>query len=102
MHTSKNRSNKHSEYYSGITQVFQCRGYTIGHHLVIGIIAVLSTVASLGCIEFSGLMISDFGAEDLQPVSAKYVGQVNIYEIDRGESVTLSVTVQNTGKETIY
>jgi hypothetical protein len=102
MNTSKNMSKKHSEYYGYIPQVSQCRGYRIWYQLVIGIIAVLSTVASLGCIEFSGLMISDFGAEDLEPASSKYHGLLDIYEINRGESVTFSVTVKNTGKETVY
>jgi len=70
--------------------------------VVLGIIVLLSTVAFLGCIEYSELSITNIEAENLEPVSSKYFGRVNIYEIDHGESVKLSVTVQNTGKETLH
>jgi hypothetical protein len=70
--------------------------------MVLGILVLLSTVASLGCIEYSGLVITDIEAEDLEPASLKYHGLLDIYEINRGESVTLSVTVKNTDKETVY
>lgn len=70
--------------------------------IVLGIIALLSTAAIPGCIDYSGLVIADIKAEDIVPVSSKYGGLLDVYEIDRGESVTFSVTVRNTGKETIY
>jgi hypothetical protein len=70
--------------------------------VVLGILVLLSTVIFLGCIEYSELSITTIETEKLEPVSSKYFGLVNIYEIDHGESVKLSVTVQNTGKETVH
>ena len=46
-------------------------------------------------------MITAIEAENLEPASSKYQGLIDIYELSHGESVTLSVTVQNGGKETV-
>jgi hypothetical protein len=46
-------------------------------------------------------VVTAIEAEDLEPASSKYHGLLDIYEIDHGETVTLSVTVQNAGKETV-
>jgi hypothetical protein len=70
--------------------------------MVLGILVLLSTVASLGCIGYSGLVIADIEAADLEPASSKYQGLLEIYEINRGESVTFRVTVKNTDKETVH
>ena len=70
--------------------------------MVLGILVLLSTVACLGCIENSELRITTIEATDLEPIASKYSGLVTTYEINRGESVSFGVTVQNIGKETVH
>jgi len=71
----------------------------VGIAIVIGL---LLTMAISGCVDGPRLKISNIKAENLEPVELKYFGPVNVYEIKRGESVKLILTVENEGKETVY